>query len=171
MAHNIDKKLIVSNLIGISNAYLGQGNLSEALSYAKQALTLSESIEFGNDSDIGASLGILASIYHKSGDDIRALELSKRVLTIFERCISPDSPVIAIALNNIGIIQVSMGSFNDALLTFIRALYICEKTLPERHPKRVSIENNIQRIKQIHRYNDVNSYSSLLTFLSKIIGF
>jgi tetratricopeptide (TPR) repeat protein len=169
MAHNIDPKLIVSNLIGISNAYWGQENLSQALSYAEQALTLSKSIKSRNDLDISVCLAVLANIDHKSDDDIRALELSKRALTLFERCISPHSPELASVLNNIGTIQISAGSFNDALLTFIRVLHIYEKTLPEGHPQRVVVENNIQIIKEMQQYNDVNSYSRLWTFLLKIV--
>ncbi len=171
MAHNIDPKLIAKDLFGIANAYWGKRNLSEALNYAKQALTLNESIKSGNDFNLATNLAILGNIHHQSGDDIRALELAKRALTIFKRCVSSDSPTITALLNNIGIIQVSMGSFNDALLTFIKVSHICEKILPEGHPKRVEIENNIQRIKEMQQYNDVNSYSSLLTFLTKIIGF
>jgi tetratricopeptide (TPR) repeat protein len=168
MAHIIDPKLIANSFFGIANAYWGQENLSEALNYAQQALTLNESIESGNDSNIAANLAILANISHKSGDDIRALELAKRALVLLERCLSPDSPALAPILNNIGTIQVGVGLFNDALLTFIRVLRICEKTLPEGHPKRVAIGNNIQRINEMQPYNGVNSYSHLLTFLSKI---
>jgi len=171
LADIIDRKLITNNLIGIANAHWSQRNLSEALDYAQQALTLNESIESGNDSNIATNLAVLANIYHAYGDDIRALELAKRALILLERCESPDSLGLALLLNNIGIIQLSVGLFNDALLTFIRVLQICEKSVPEGHPKRVAIENNIRRIKEMQRYNDVNSYSSLLTFLSKIVGF
>jgi tetratricopeptide (TPR) repeat protein len=159
---------VASNLFGIANAYWGLENLSEALIYAQQALTLNESIESGNDLNIGASLAILANIYYKSGDDIRALELAKRGLILLERCVSPDSPALAPLLNNIGTIQFSMGLFNDATLTFIRVLQISEKTLPKGHPTRVTLENNIRRITQMQHYNNVNSYFNLWTFLSKI---
>jgi len=131
-------------------------------------LTLNESIQSGNDSNIGTNLATLANIYHKCGDDIRALELAKRGLFLLEHCVSPDSPGLALLLNNIGAIQLSLGLFNDALLTFIRVLQICEKTLPEGHPKRVALENNIQRITKMQHYNHVNSFSPLWTFLSKI---
>ncbi len=129
---------------------------------------MNESIESENDSNIGTCLAILANIYYKSGDDLRALELAKRGLILLERSESPDSPGIALLLNNIGTIQFSMGLFNDAIVTFIRVLQMCEKTLPKGHPTRVKFENNIQRITEMQQYNNVNSYFDFWTFLSKI---
>jgi hypothetical protein len=131
-------------------------------------LILNESIESGNDLNIATNLGILANIYHNCDNDIQALELAKRALILFERCVSPDSFILFPLLNNIATIQVGLELFNDALLTFVKALHICEKTLPKSHPKRVIIENNIRRITQMQQNNGVNSFSHLLNFLPKI---
>jgi tetratricopeptide (TPR) repeat protein len=169
LAHTIDRKLVANNLFGIANAHWGQQNLPEALSYAQQALTLNESIESENDSNIATNLAVLANIYHAYGDDIRALELAKRALILLERCESPESLGLALLLNNIGIIQLSVGLFNDALLTFIRVLQICEKSVPEGHPKLVAISNDIHRFIERQQHNGLNSFSYLWTFLSKIL--
>jgi tetratricopeptide (TPR) repeat protein len=170
LPQNIDPKLVAINLLGIANAYWGQQNLSEALIYAKQALTLNQSIESGNDPNIAANLAVLANIYHYSGDDMHALELVKQALVLIEHnCVSPDSSSLVLLLNNIGIIQVSAGLLDDALLTFIRVLHICERTLPEGHSKRVIIESNIKQITEMQKDNIMNSFSHFDNFLTKFL--
>jgi tetratricopeptide (TPR) repeat protein len=151
----------MSNLLGIANAYWGQGNLSEALDYAQQALSLNKSMEFENDSNTGMSLAILSNIHHSAGDCVQALKLATQALSLLERCTSSNSPALISLLNNIGAIQIDLELYSDALLTFIRVSHICEKTLPEGHPKRMLIENNIQRISELRLYNDPNSYCHL----------
>ena len=165
---DIDQELVASNLCGIANAYWGQGSLSEALVYAQQSLKINESIKSGNDANIAANLAILANIYHHSGDDIRALELDKRALTMFERCTSSNCFGLVSVLNNIGAIQVSAGLFKDALLTFIRVSHICREYLPEHHPKRLTINQNVHRIASMQRVDIMHSFSHFWTFLSKI---
>jgi tetratricopeptide (TPR) repeat protein len=118
MAICVDRTLVASNLIGIANADWGQQNLSEALKYAQQALTLNESIKPDNDLGIGTNLAILANIYHSIGDDVRALKIATEAMTIMENCVSRDSPVLATLLNNIGVIQLSLGLFTDAQLSY-----------------------------------------------------
>ena len=161
---------IVSNLFGIANAHWGLQNLPEAFSYAQQALTINESIESGNEINIATNLAILSNIYHRCGDDIRALEFAQRALTLFESCLSVDSTALIALLNNIATIQISLNMFNDALLTFIRALRICEKSFPQGHPKRSISENMIQRVRDMQEY-DLYSYSHLGTLLTKFLLF
>ena len=165
----VDPVLVANSFFGISNAYWGQGNLSEALNYAQQALEINESVPTGNDSNIASSLAILANIYHQFGDDVRALELAKRSLVIFERLTSSTSFGLISVLNNIGTIQVSAGLFKDALITFIRVSEICREHLPEDHPKRRAIIDNVQRITEMQREDIMYSFSHLYTFLPKIL--
>jgi hypothetical protein len=47
--------------------------------------------------------------------------------------------------------QVAGRLFTDARHSYARALEICKKSLPEGHPKRVAIENNIQRLVEIEK--------------------
>ncbi len=96
------------------------------------------------------------------------MELAKRGLILLELRVSPGLPGLGLLLNNIGTIQFSMGLFNDAIVTFIRVLQICEKTLPKGHPTHVKLENNVQRITEMQQHNNVNSYFDFWTFLSKI---
>jgi hypothetical protein len=107
-------------------------------------LTINGSIESGNELHIATNLTLPTNIYHKFGDDIQALDFAKRTLILFEGCVSSDSPTLAPLLNNIAVIQVCVGPVDDALLNFIRVLHIYRRILPEEHPKRIAIDNNIQ---------------------------
>lgn len=119
--------------------------------------------------DIAAGLAVLANIYHDCGDDIRALELVKEAVAIFERCSSPESVLLVSTLNNMATIQVSAGLINDAILTFIRALQICERTVPEGHPRRIAANNNIRRVILMHEQNGIYSFSHLWESLTKFL--
>ena len=61
--------------------------------------------------------------------------------------------------------------FNEALLTFIRVLHICEKVFPEGHPKRVTIENNIHLVREMQDNNNLESYSHLWEIFTKFLLF
>lgn len=168
---NLDQRLLAHNLFGMANAYWGQGNLFEALTCAQQALVIKESLPTEkNDSTIASILAILANIYHDSGDDIRALELAKRALNLFEQCSSTSSLGIVSILNNIGAIQVSVGLLDDALLTFVRLSQIYETTVPEEHPKRTAINNNIRQIMAMQQ-QQLDSFSHSWKFLTKFLLF
>ncbi|CAF5214915.1 unnamed protein product, partial [Rotaria magnacalcarata] len=123
--------------------------------------TLNESVGSGNELNLATNLIILASIHHSRGDDNLALEVAKQALALLESCVPRDSPVLASFLNNLGTIQFSLGLFGDAQLSFARALIICEKSFPEGHPQRLTIERNIKRLTPMEQYNFGNSFISL----------
>ena len=164
-----DPVLIAANLFGIANAHWGRGNLSEALAYAQQALALNESIPTGNNSNIASVLAILANIYHRSGDDIHALEFAKRALVLLKSCMAEESLGVTSVLNNIGTIQVNAGLYEDALVTFIRVLHICERTLPNDHPRRIAIIRNVQRVIAMQEEAILYSFSHFWSSLLQIL--
>ena len=158
---------MVRNLLGLANACWGQEDLSQALIYAQQALTLNRSLVSKDDQQIAANLAILANIYRHSGDDIRALEFAKQALTLLESCSQSDSSSLVTVLNNIGAIQLSAGRVDDALLTFIRVMHIYEKILPNGHHKRVTIEQKIRRMTEIQESNLMSILPDLWNIWSK----
>jgi tetratricopeptide (TPR) repeat protein len=118
---------------------------------------LNESVGSGNDLNLAMNLAVLANIHHTAGDNTQALVFSQRALTILERCVSLDSLTLASIINNMGAIQMELGLFSDARHSLDRALKICEKTLLPEHPKRVTMEQNIQHIKEIIEKNGNSS--------------
>lgn len=132
-------------------------------------MIINESVQSNNDLNIASNTAILANIYYQHGDDIRALELSRRALVLFENCISCESVTITTLLNNIGTIEVNIGLYDVALVTFIRALNIVRRILPDGHPKRQVIENNIQRWQEMQQIDQKQSYSYLWHNLPKLL--
>lgn len=170
---NIDQRLIASNLFGMANAYWGQENLSDALIYAQQALQVNRSIKSGNETNIASNLAILANIYHHCGNDNQALDLAKESIGIFESLSSSNLVGLASVLNNLGAIQLSAGLVDEALVTFIRVLHTCENTVPEGHPKRIAITQNIERVIALQRQQQqvANSFSDWCELSSKFLLF
>jgi len=103
------------------------------------------------------NLAVLANIHHKAGDNTKALSFAQRSLAIIERCVPSDSLILASILNNLGAIQIKLELLSDAQHNFDRAYKICEKSLPEEHPRRAIIEKNIELVKEIIRRNENNS--------------
>lgn len=165
----INKASIANSLIGIANAYWGLSKLSDALSYAQQAIALNESIGSGNEMNLAANFAILANIYHSCGDDLQALEISKKAVSLLELYAPSDSLALAAFLNNLGTIQFGAGLLSDAQLSFARALLLCEKCLPEQHPKRLAMESNVHRITEIENQNALNLRSSFWNFSWKAL--
>jgi len=169
LAQQTNPILIARCFLGIANAYWGLDKLSDALTYAQQALTINESVPSDNDLNIASNTAILANIYYQYGDDIQALELSRRALALFENCTSSESVMITTLLNNIGTIEVNIGLYDVALVTFIRALNIVRRILPDGHPKRMAIENNLHRWREIQELNQTYSHSYLWHNLPKLL--
>ena len=119
--------------------------------------------------NIATNQAILANIYHSLGDDIQALTLAKQALIVLEHSVPSDSMILVSLLNNIATIKISMGLIDEALLIFARVLHICEKILPEGHPKRVIIINNIEQMRQIQQHNGTNSFSYVWQFYTKML--
>lgn len=73
-------------------------------------------------------------------------------------------------LNNIGAIQLSAGLFNDALVTFVRVLHMCETTAPESHSKRLAITENIKRITAMQQQQQQENVLNLFSYWGKFVG-
>lgn len=147
-----DKALMATNLLGIANAHWGKNNLPDALKHAEEALKLNQNLGYGNELNLAMNYAILANIQHKAGDNTRALEYVQKAMAIIQRIHNPNMISLASILNNLGVIQVALGYYYDAYANLNRALKICRKTFAEGHPKRVLMESNIQRTKEIIKH-------------------
>jgi tetratricopeptide (TPR) repeat protein len=154
-----DQTLIANSLIGIADAQWGRRNLSEALDNAERALALHQSQVPINEANLAMNYAILANIYHDFGDDVQALELCTQALSILERSESANSLQMASVLNNLGAIQLSLGAISEARNNFDRAFNISAQTLPHRHPKSITMEDNLRFITQIQQSKKDNLQS------------
>lgn len=155
--HDIDKRSIATNYIGIANAHWGRYNIPDALANAQEALRLNQAIESGNEVNIAMNFAVLANIYHRADDNKTALDYAKRAKDLLESTKIGDDMVLAAVLNNLGTIQVVLEQFPDAEHSFNRALNICKKLLPPRHEKRAIMEKNIKQMKEILKRKQENA--------------
>lgn len=143
--HPPNSLLIANNLRGIANAQYAQHQLPQALENAQRALNIYESLIPINEKNVAMTLSILANIFHDSDDHRRALQLGTQALVLLERCVPNNSFMLAAIYHNLAEFQLSLGSLDEARNNYDKALNIC-KVFPPDHPKRISLENDIQRI-------------------------
>ena len=75
-----------------------QGKYDEALPLAERSLSLREKALGPDDTDVAASLNILASLYQDKGDYASAEPLFKRALHIREKALAPDHQQYVVCL-------------------------------------------------------------------------
>lgn len=146
-----DNAAIASNLVGIANAHWARREYPEAIDYAQRALQLRENLIPSNDASVAATLGMLGNIYQDCGNIALALELCKRSFRMFERTLSPDSPILAELLCNLGTMQLSMEFLADACRSFERAVGIYKKCLPQGHSDLVAAEKDHQETLRLYQ--------------------
>ncbi|GHO62320.1 hypothetical protein KSC_012120 [Ktedonobacter sp. SOSP1-52] len=119
------------------------GAYTEAVSYLKQALTISTRVLGPEHPDTATSLNNLASLYEHQGKYEQAEPLYQRALTIWEQVLGPEHPQTATGLNNLAGLYASQGKYEQAKPLFQRALAICEQVLGPEHPQTATGLNNL----------------------------
>ncbi len=116
------------------NTYYPQGNYSEAIRYATEALRLGEE-EFGPDHTTTARLlNDLAFLHDAQGNYAEAEPLYRRSLAILEKALGPEHPDVAASLNNLASLYQAQGNYAEAAPLYQRSLAIVEKALGPEHP-------------------------------------
>lgn len=83
---------------------------------------------------------------------VKALEFTKKALSIRERTLYSLSTDIANSLNTLGAIYVKLENFNDALINYQKALDIRIKSLGNEHLDVTTSYNNIAFVHFVIRY-------------------
>jgi len=155
--HSPDHAAIASNLIGIANAHWARHECTEAIDNAQRALTLRENLVPINEASVAATLAMLGNIYQDYGNSALAIDLCKKALVLFQRTLSPDSPVLAELFYNLGLMELSMEVLDDACHNFEQAVKIYSKILPQGHPDRLAAEHEYRRVVQLYQKKRNNS--------------
>ena len=114
-----------------------KGQYQEAISYAAEALKLSEQ-ELGPNHPITASpLAYLGLIHQAEGRYSEAAPFLERALEILEMALGPEHPDVAISLNNLSALFIEQGRYAEAEPLLDRALAILEKAFGPRHLARI----------------------------------
>jgi signal transduction histidine kinase len=103
----------LNNLVSL----LRERNNNKAMGFGKEALTLSESIDYRTG--YALALENLGWIYYRQGTYAEAFELSRKALKIFEE--QDDQVAIARCLNNVAAISYESGKYDEAIENFTKA--------------------------------------------------
>ncbi|CAH1799998.1 unnamed protein product [Owenia fusiformis] len=144
----------------IGSLYLSQGCYSDAVQHYKNSLKISRKIN--DEIWVSVSLNNMGHLYHKMGDQMKALEYHQESLKMY-RLIHIDSPNILVAklLNNIGLVYKSLGDLTRALKYYQESLTM--RTLIHEdspHPDVAKSLNNIGLV-----YSDLANLTKALKYL------
>lgn len=99
----------------------------EAVSLAKRALWIFETIRGPHHPEVATALNNLAAIYRAAGDLNRAEPLDSRAQAIREKALGAEDVAVAISLSNLAMSYVNKGDYAAAEPIFGSALKIFEK--------------------------------------------
>ena len=80
---------------------------------------------------------------HKRGQHVKAIALAGEALTLTEKALGPDHPIVARSINNLAYLLQSSGDYETARPLHERALRIKEKALGPNHPEVASTLTNL----------------------------
>jgi tetratricopeptide (TPR) repeat protein len=130
-------------LHNLGNLDAAAGDFERARALHQEALELREQALGPDHSNVGESLGYLASVPYRTGDFEEAKALFERALAIQKQALGPDHPAVGLSLNNLGVVYSITGDYEPAKQLFVRALPIVEQGLGASHPAVVEVVTNL----------------------------
>jgi len=131
-----------------------QGQYSQAIIVAEQALTLSRQIWGEEHPNIATSLSNLAELYRFQGRYAEAQPLCQQVLEMTKRLFVGDHPNVATSLNNLAALYQSQGRYAEAQPLCQQALEMTKRLFVGDHPNVATSLNNLAAL-----YNSQGRYA------------
>ena len=104
-----------------------QGQYSEAVKSAEEALKIAEETFGDNHPKVALSLNNLAILHRTQNKYTEAESLYRRSLEIFEEAFGPEHPYVAIGLDNLAMLYSDQGKYAEAESLCQRSLAILKK--------------------------------------------
>jgi tetratricopeptide (TPR) repeat protein len=140
--HPDDPRALATALFGVGQCFFTQGDLTRADTAHRRALALRTAALPAHPDERAESLLGLGAVLHARGDAAEAeAELVQAVAAY--RAIGATHPRLAVALNELGGLDLYLGRFADAEPRFAEALAITRRTLPDRHPDLAPLLGNL----------------------------
>jgi tetratricopeptide (TPR) repeat protein len=117
-----DNPELASLLGNLASLRMRQGNLSEALPLADEALSLSIRLVGETNPDTATVYALVANIHQRAGRPERALPLFRKAHWIYEKSIPPSDPRYACLLTSEGLALADEKHFADAEKQMRRAI-------------------------------------------------
>ena len=113
------------------------------LEFQTVALKMTEDLQEKESTNIARMCNTVGLDILAFGNYLLALEYLKKALSIFEKFLPPEHPVLAISYDNVGGVYGKLGDREKALEYSKKALSILEKILPPEHPDLAWSYNNV----------------------------
>jgi tetratricopeptide (TPR) repeat protein len=148
-----------------------KGQFAEAHRWAKQANAVLKRLG-GHDLLQAWLKNDLACVYALEGDEEAGVEAAKEGLAIKERVLGRDHPDVGISEGNVGLVLQGMGSNDEALAHFDRAIHILENGLGSGHPElALQLSNRGEVLSAIGHFKEAHqSFDRALLIWEKELG-
>ncbi len=119
-----------------------------AFALAERSLSIAEKTLDPESLPVGAALEILAFVYHKKNDYVRAEPLYQRTLKIGEKQLGAEDPALLPALNGLANLYYGQDKYDKAEPLYQRELFISERTHGAQH---VWVAGTLHRLGVIYK--------------------
>ncbi|MBK3662169.1 CHAT domain-containing protein [Bradyrhizobium diazoefficiens] len=152
------------------DALMSAGKYSEALPLAQGMVASLEKSDNGRE--LAAALNNLGQVYAGQGRDDLAEPLYKRAITLMEKALGIETPLISAELTNLAALYQRQGRFAEAEPLFKRALAVSEKGLSRHHPDVGRALNNLATlyVKQERQAEAEPLFQRALAIYQKVAG-
>ena len=123
------------------------GDLPGARKYFEQAVTVNEAARGPDHRDVATSACNLGRVLYELGDLEDARKQFERVLKIDEKIYGLDHLETANDCAHLGIVLQDMGDLQLARKYYERAMGVFQAELPADNPKRINVENALEKLK------------------------
>ncbi|MCA9655882.1 MAG: tetratricopeptide repeat protein [Myxococcales bacterium] len=106
----------------------------EGLTWFEQASALLDRIDEQGGTR-ASLLNNVGNVWHRKGDNDKALDYYQQALALREALVGRESPVVAIERINLGNAQLALGRYEEALVSYEDAKGVLERTLGKEHPQ------------------------------------
>lgn len=141
-----EEKILWNEVYSRAESFYEQGQYSEALAAAQEALEIAEE-EFGsNHLNTAASLDMLAVLYKEQGRDKEAIPIYERIVEIKEGLLGEDNPDVASAYKSLAALYKNNGDYYEADLFYNKALAVFEGNVETYKAECVNILENLSEM-------------------------
>lgn len=123
-----------------------RGDYAQAITYAKQALELTQRLWEDDHPDVATRLNNLAQIYKVQGQYSEAEPLFKRALELSLSLLGNEHPRVALSQNNLANLYREQGRYSEAEPLLKQALNLLQNQLGDEHQDVALIQNNLAEL-------------------------
>ncbi|MDX2245814.1 MAG: CHAT domain-containing protein [Bacteroidia bacterium] len=143
-----------------------QNNIEEAHRRYQELVNDCEKLPPEGDSIRAASYEGFGQVLYYNGEYQQGLAYVEKALVIFERVFKPDNMKLAICQNTLGIMQMYMSMYEEALASFLRSADLLSRNLGENHPDVLQVKTNIGVL-----YSELGLFWKSLEYHKELIPF